>query len=163
MSNAWPRSSSTAWRRPQAGVDFTTDVAVWYPLRVIMSILGVAPEDEALMLRLTQQVLTGQDPELGSASEAGAFVAAMELFQFFKPIIADRRANPRDDIASIIANAEIDGVLLAERDVFGYFLIIATAGHDTTSYSLAGGLLRSCKTPISSPACAQIPRFCFRR
>jgi cytochrome P450 len=127
--------------------DFTADVAVWYPLRVIMTILCVPPEDEALMLRLTQQVLTGQDPELGGGEAGGAFVAAMELFKYFMPIIAERRANPRDDIASAIVNATIDGKLIADRDVFGYFLIIATAGHDTTSYSLAGGLLALLQNP----------------
>lgn len=127
--------------------DFTTDVAVWYPLRVIMTILCVPPEDEALMLRLTQQVLTGQDPELGGADAGSAFAAAMELFKYFMPIIAERRANPRDDIASAIATAQVDGQLIADRDVFGYFMIIATAGHDTTSYSLAGGLLALLQNP----------------
>ena len=126
--------------------DFAGDIALGYPLRVIMSILGVAPEDEALMLRFTQQLLTSQDPEFNDA-EANPVKAMGEMFLYFQPIIADRRANPRGDIASVIANATIDGAYLADRDVFGYFLIIATAGHDTTSYSLTGGLLALLEHP----------------
>ncbi|WP_238995213.1 cytochrome P450 [Sphingomonas solaris] len=127
--------------------DFSADIAMWYPLRVIMTILGVPPEDEALMLPLTQQTLTSQDPEFQSGDPAGGMTPMMRMFDYFKPIIADRRANPRDDIASVIANASIDGAHLADRDVFGYFLILATAGHDTTSYSLAGGLLALLQNP----------------
>lgn len=126
--------------------DFSADIAMWYPLRVIMTILGVPPEDEALMLRLAQQVLSSQDPEF-QAKGGSAVAAMMEMFDYFKPIIADRQRSPRDDIASVIANAEFDGEKLPERDIFGYFLIIASAGHDTTSYSLAGGLLALLRNP----------------
>lgn len=125
--------------------DFATDIAMWYPLRVIMTLIGVPAQDEALMLRLTQQILSGQDPEFQRGGDSvSPFV---EMFNYFKPIIADRQHNPRDDIASVIANAKIDGAPLADRDVFGYFLILATAGHDTTSYSLAGGLLALLQNP----------------
>ena len=123
--------------------DFSADIAMWYPLRVIMTILGVPAEDEALMLRLTQQTLTSQDPEF----QTDGVSPMVRMFQYFQPIIADRRANPRDDIASVIASAQLDGDYLADRDVFGYFLILATAGHDTTSYSLAGGLLAMLQNP----------------
>lgn len=119
--------------------DFAFDIALGYPLRVIMSILGVPPEDEATMLRWTQQLLTSQDPEFNDP-DASPIKAMGEMFAHFQPIVADRRANPRADIASVVANAKVDGEYLADRDVFGYFLIIATAGHDTTSYSLTGGL-----------------------
>ncbi|HEX7876786.1 MAG TPA: cytochrome P450 [Sphingobium sp.] len=126
--------------------DFSTDIAMWYPLRVIMTILGVPAKDEAYMLRLTQQTLSSEDPEFIKPGESG-MSAMLQMFQYFQPIIADRRANPRDDIASVVANAKLDDEYLPDRDVFGYFLILATAGHDTTSYSLAGGLLALIQNP----------------
>ena len=126
--------------------DFAADIALGYPLRVIMSILGVPAEDEATMLRWTQQLLTSQDPEFNDP-DASPITAMSEMFAYLQPIIAERRANPRGDIASVIANAQIDGEYLADRDAFGYFLIIATAGHDTTSYSLTGGLLALLENP----------------
>ena len=121
--------------------DFSADIAMWYPLRVIMTILGVPPEDEADMLRLSQRILSSEDPEFAPKSADDSVTNAIkELAQYFMPVIADRRVTPRDDIASVIANATYEGELLNERDAFGYFLIIATAGHDTTSYALAGGM-----------------------
>lgn len=123
----------------EGACDFAADIALGYPLRVIMSILGVKPEDEAFMLRLTQQILTSQDPEF-NGPEANPMQAVGEMYAYFQPIIADRRANPQGDIASVISNAKVDGEYLPDRDVFGYFLIVATAGHDTTSYALTGGL-----------------------
>lgn len=127
--------------------DFASDIAMWYPLRVIMTILGVPPEDEALMLKLTQQQLSSQDPEFAEGGGTTGMTAMKQMFDYFQPIIADRRANPRDDIASVIATATLDGEYLADRDVFGYFVILATAGHDTTSYSLAGGMLALLENP----------------
>lgn len=121
--------------------DFSSEIAMWYPLRVIMTILGVPPEDEANMLRLTQRILSSEDAQFQeNGDDNSAAQAIMELANYFMPVIADRRKNPRNDIASVIANATYEGKLLEDRDAFGYFLIIATAGHDTTSYALAGGM-----------------------
>ncbi len=125
--------------------DFSA-VALAYPLRVIMTMLGVPVEDEPLMLRLTQQTLTSQDPEF-QAQGSSSMGAMMEMYLYFQTMIADRRENPRDDLASIIANARVGGELLPEADVFGYFNIIATAGHDTTSYAITGGLLALLENP----------------
>jgi cytochrome P450 len=126
--------------------DFAGDIALGYPLRVIMSILGVPPKDEATMLRWTQQLLTSQDPEF-NAADASPIKAMAEMFAYIQPIVAARRAKPQGDIASVVANAKVDGEFLPDRDVFGYFLIIATAGHDTTSYSLTGGLKALLENP----------------
>ncbi|MEY2926548.1 MAG: hypothetical protein RL367_1025 [Pseudomonadota bacterium] len=120
-------------------------IAAPFPLRVIMSMLGVPQEDEPLMMRLTQQTLSSQDPEF--QEKGGARGAMIQMYDYFQTIIADRRANPRDDLSSLIVNAKVNGDYLPDRDVFGYFNIIATAGHDTTSYSLTGGLLALIENP----------------
>ena len=125
-------------------IDFA-DVAMAFPLRVIMTMLGVPQEDEPLMMRLTQQTLSSQDPEF--QAKGGARAAMMEMFAYFKTIIDDLRVTPNDTLASLIANARVDGELLPDRDVFGYFNIIATAGHDTTSYALTGGMLAFLQYP----------------
>ena len=130
--------------RADGEIDFAT-IAMPFPLRVIMSMLGVPPEDEPLMMRLTQQTLSSQDPEF--QAEGGARGAIMRMYAYFEKLIAAWRATPDDSLGSLIANARIDGALLADRDVFGYFNIIATAGHDTTSYSLTGGMLALLEHP----------------
>ena len=90
--------------------DFVKDVAIWYPLRVIMSILGVPEEDEPLMLKLTQELFGSSDPDTTRSFEMTDFMQVVQDFeQYFIDLTAARRANPTDDVASVIANAEIDG------------------------------------------------------
>ena len=145
--------------------DFVKEVAVWYPLRVIMEILGVPQEDEPFMLKLTQEIFGPGDPDVVAETEravdgASAFSAssgndrgvdlfqtAQVLFEYFGKLTAARRANPRDDVASIIANGVIDGEPIGEREAMSYYVIVATAGHDTTSNAAAAGLLELIRAP----------------
>lgn len=121
--------------------DFVTDVAVWYPLRVIMTILGVDRKDEARMLTLTQELFGAQDPETQRGAGFEDLTATItDFFQFFTALTAERRANPKDDVASVIANATIDGRPIGDLEAMSYYIIVATAGHDTTSSTTAGGL-----------------------
>lgn len=122
--------------------DFVEDIALWYPLRVILMIFGLPVEEEPRMLRLSKEVNGAQDPDINRGASEGEHMLAVigEMFQFFQDVANDRRANPRDDLATIIANAHIDGAPIADGDVFSYYLSITVAGHDTTSASTAGGL-----------------------
>ena len=121
--------------------DFVKDVAVWYPLRVIMSILGVPEEDEPLMLKLTQELFGSSDPDTTRSFEMTEFMSVVNDFEdYFRDLTAARRANPTDDVASVIANAKVDDKQIPDLETNGYYMIIATAGHDTTSSSTSGGL-----------------------
>jgi len=121
--------------------DFVKDIALLYPLRVIMSIIGVAPEEEPMMLKLTQELFGGQDPEQGRPEDDGSGMAVLlDFFAYFKNVVEDRRQNPTDDLASVLANARVDGEYLEELDLISYFIITATAGHDTTSATSSVGL-----------------------
>ena len=135
--------------------NFVDEVALHFPLRVIMEILGVPREDEPRMLKLTQELFGATDPDLRrkgdeSTPEARQQVvqaAMMDFFNYFKMLTEDRRANPRDDVASTIANAQVDGQPISDLDVMSYYLIIATAGHDTTSSSTAGAMWALAERP----------------
>lgn len=130
-------------------LDFVTEVAVWYPLRVIMSILGVPAADEALMLKLTQELFGADDPDMKreQAPDEDRMQTLIDFFNYFNALTASRRANPTDDLASLIANAQIDGAPIGELEAMSYYVIIATAGHDTTSSSTAGGMLALLEHP----------------
>jgi cytochrome P450 len=126
--------------------DFVADVALHYPLHVIMEILGVPREDEPRMLMLTQELFGSADPELGrkyddpsKAIEAVQGVL-MDFYNYFAKITAARRAEPKDDLATVIANSKIDGQPISEFEALSYYVIVATAGHDTTSSSTAGAM-----------------------
>lgn len=128
--------------------DFVSEVALGFPLRVIMTILGVDPEDEPKMLRLTQEFFGTKDPDNARKGTQDGVAALSDVVgefgEFFSAIVADRRANPCDDLASLIANAQVDGQAISDLDALSYFVTIATAGHDTTSSSSAGGMWALC-------------------
>jgi cytochrome P450 len=129
--------------------DFVKDVAVWYPLRVIMTILGVPREDDHKMLALTQAVFGSNDPErAGEQTGVEARQAAiLEFFRYFTALSAERRNNPTDDLATVIANAQTDSKPIGDFEAKSYYFIVATAGHDTTSSTVAGGLLALMQNP----------------
>ena len=130
-------------------IDFVQDVAIWYPLRVIMMILGVPEEDEVRMLKLTQELFGADDPDMqrGESTPEEREAVLLDFFQYFSKMTADRRANPGDDVATVIANAEINGAQIGDLEAISYYVIVATAGHDTTSSSTAGGLQALIQNP----------------
>jgi cytochrome P450 len=121
--------------------DFVQEVAVNYPLYVIMSMLGIPESDFPRMLKYTQELFGSEDAEFqrGTTKEE-QMVVLLEMFQYFNELTASRREHPTEDLASATANATIDGEPLSDIDTVSYYLIIATAGHDTTSATIAGGL-----------------------
>ena len=135
--------------------DFASDVAFLYPLRVIMTVLGVPQEDEAFMLKLTQELFNNADPELNRRRAEltpeemlkSLWETTMELENYFKAVTEKFRANPTGEINSLIANAQINGDYLNHRQLMGYYIIAATAGHDTTSNTTAGAMWALAERP----------------
>src|SRR6202035_1245129 len=121
--------------------DFAQEIAVNYPLYVIMSLLGLPEADFPRMLKLTQELFGSDDAEFkrGTTYE-DQLPALLDMFEYFNSVTASRREHPTEDLASAIANARIDGQPLSDIDTVSYYLIVATAGHDTTSATISGGL-----------------------
>ncbi len=141
--------------------DFVKEVALWYPLRVINSILGVPRSDEKFMLKMTQEIFGPGDPDVTATSDnvsgdgntitsdqgVDLLKTAQELFAYFGAITEARRKSPQDDLSSVIANGMIDGQPIGEREAMSYYIIVATAGHDTTSSTASGGLRELIRNP----------------
>ena len=127
--------------------DFARDIAMHYPLHVIMSILGVPESDEAFMLKLTQELFGGLDPDLQRKSSDPLSNTILDFFMYFKKITEERRAHPTEDLSSVIANGTLKGCPLGDIETASYYIIVATAGHDTTSSSIAGGLRALVENP----------------
>ncbi len=135
--------------------DFAKDVAFLFPLHVIMEVLGVPEADEPRMLKLTQELFGSTDPELnrtGKAMDRETGVQAVQatvvdFMTYFNAMTEDRRANPRDDLASVIANGAVHGQPLGHLEAMSYYIIAATAGHDTTSSTTAGALWALAENP----------------
>lgn len=128
--------------------DFVPDIAVNFPLYVIMSLLGIPERDFPRMLRLTREMVGGDDAEYRRNNNPQGRVAIIaDFFQYFSELTLSRRRTPTGDMASAIANARIDGALLSDADAASYYLLIAVAGHDTTKAALSGGLLALIENP----------------
>lgn len=143
--------------------DFVNEVALWYPLRVIMMILGLPAEDENRMLQMTQEIFGPQDPDVVARSriltqglsgpestgnpQVDLFALVQQFFAYFGEVMNDRRANPRDDLATVIAQGTVDGEPIGLLEAISYYAITVTAGHDTTSSSASGGLLQLIRNP----------------
>jgi cytochrome P450 len=137
-------------------IDFVGDVALYYPLHIIMEILGVPAEDEPMMLKLTQEIFGSEDPavkrksgEQASKVDAGAALmnAVAGFNAYFRALNENRLLHPRDDVATLLAQAVVDGAPLSERHRLGYYVILAAAGHDTTSSSASMGMWALSRQP----------------
>lgn len=130
--------------------DFARDIAMPYPLQVILAILGLPESDYPRMLQLTQELFGAEDAELQRDPDALAGVAKIvgDFITYFQALSADRQSNPTGDLASVIANGQIGGEPIDFLKMISYYVIVATAGHDTTSNAMAGGL----KALIDHPA-----------
>lgn len=126
--------------------DFIEEIAVPYPLIMITSILGLPDSDAPLVLKLTQELFGATDPERNAAGDYG-LATAMEFFDYLGGVVQQRRADPQDDLMSVVATATIDGEPLSDMDTLSYGMLLAAAGHDTTSSSVGVGMMQLARNP----------------
>jgi len=130
-------------------LDVVADFCLGYPLHVIMTLFGVPEMDEPRMMSLTQDVFGTTDPDTQRADieplspEAAAqqwSAAFADFYAYFDDLVEARRAEPQDDLATVVARARHPetGEYFAKEIAYAWFIAIATAGHDTTSSTLAG-------------------------
>jgi cytochrome P450 len=129
--------------------DFVEHAAMRYPLRVILSLLGLPPEDEDHILRFTQAFQSPQDPDFGEADEGFALDSNVleEYKDYFYALVDRLRAKPDGTVGSKIANGTIDGKPLSHWEAMSQLVVVATAGHDTTSASTAGAMWGMAERP----------------
>jgi len=121
--------------------DFASDVAVPFSLRVITNILGLPESDEPLIARLVSGMMgADQSDDPPDPTINPVHVAMLGFRDYFETLIADRQAHPRDDLATVIANARIAGGQMPRYEMVSYYIIIVTAGYQTTSFTGAAGL-----------------------
>jgi cholest-4-en-3-one 26-monooxygenase len=115
-----------------------TDVAVWLPLIVIGDAMGMEEKDHDVLLEWSDDLMRGlgsSDPTLVQKQ-----IDAFSGWQtFITDVIADRRANPRDDVISALVHAEVDGEPLSDTDLVFETLLILIGGDETTRHVMTGG------------------------
>ncbi len=124
--------------------DFVERIAAPLPIAVVAWILGVPRDDWGLLFRWTNEVIGADDPEFrqpGETRDQTATRARTELHDYFRLLVEQRRAAPRDDMVTELIRAEIDGEPLTERQLLAYCELMVEAGNETTRNAISGGLL----------------------
>jgi len=141
--------------------DFVDKVAAPLPIAVIAWLLGVPESDWNLLFDWTNRTIGAADPEYQkegeTASETGN-AAMAELFGYFSRMVEDRKKNPKDDLVSLFAHAEIDGKKLEPMEVLAWCFIIVVAGNETTRNGTSGGMLALIEHPDQMRMVQQDPR-----
>jgi cytochrome P450 len=127
--------------------DFAEEIAIPYPLTMITTLLGLPESDNDLVLKLTQELFHATDPERQRSGEPTGLATAQQFAFYLGGILQQRREQPTDDLMSVIANSEIDGEPIPVMEAIAYGILLATAGHDTTSSSVGVGMLAFARNP----------------
>ncbi len=120
--------------------DFVHDIAAQLPLAVIAELLGVPEADRPRIYELSNRVAAGDDPDYSTSIEESS-QAAMEIWAYANELALARKAEPRDDLVSVLMRSEVDGERLTETEFDAFFLTLAVAGNETTRNLIAGGML----------------------
>ncbi|HVN41187.1 MAG TPA: hypothetical protein VMT50_00265, partial [Steroidobacteraceae bacterium] len=129
--------------------DFARDIANWVPLTVIMSIIGLPEQDAEFILRSTQALLAASDPDLQRDQKQYGTAEFQQLFTYLNEFVQRWRKEPTEDLGSVIAAGLVDGAPMGLLETLSYLMIASTAGHETTSSAMGGGLLALIEHPAA--------------
>ena len=130
-----------------AGFDLMQAVAQPLPVIVIAEMLGVPPEDRAQFKIWSDQRARTLEPSIDARERALAEAANKSLNDYFRPIIEERRAEPKDDIVSALAQAEEEGDRLTELEMLNMLRLLLIAGNETTTNLIGNGVLALLRHP----------------
>jgi cholest-4-en-3-one 26-monooxygenase len=125
--------------------DFVASIASELPLLVIAELVGCPMEDRAKLFDWSNQMIGFEDPDFANA--AGATDAMTEMIEYAGHLAAKRRSDPRDDLTSVLVNAEVDGERLDELGFNMFFMLLILAGNETTRNAISGGMLALSENP----------------
>jgi cytochrome P450 len=131
-------------------IDFVGRMTAPLTLWVLADLLGVPKEDWPLMFQWTNQVAGSSDPEYQLEGETPFETinrARIALFQYFADLAERRRAEPRDDMVSVISTSRVDDAPMPSLETLSYFFLLVVAGNETTRNAASGGLLALIENP----------------
>jgi methyl-branched lipid omega-hydroxylase len=131
-------------RHPGGRCDIVRELAAPLPLQIICSMMGIPEEDEERVFGWTNVILG----EFHTEDDFAAFErVAQEIGAFGVAMAMDRRSNPRDDLCTALVQAEVDGERLSDAEIASFFILLATAGNETTRNAITHGVLELTRHP----------------
>ncbi len=119
--------------------DFVRDIAAPLPMAVIGDMLGVLPEDRSTLLKWSDDLVCGLSSHVDEATAQTMMDAFAAYTAFTMETIAKRRAEPTEDLFSILVNAEVEGQRMSDDEIVFETLLILIGGDETTRHTLSGG------------------------
>jgi len=134
--------------------DFVQQVSARLPLKIICDMMGIPGEHYEMVLRDTNLILAGGDPEfLGEDIDVAIgkiLTAGAELADLVTTLAAQRQDNPGDDLITALATANVDGEQLTPSELASFFILLVVAGNETTRTALSHALVLLTEHPDQS-------------
>ena len=135
-------------RAGEAGeMEVVRDLAHPLPVNAIAELMGVPADDREFFRSCSANLVQLLDPLQGRGGAAPMREASHALFEYFRPLLAERRESPRDDLLSAMIAAEENGETLDELDLLSLSALLLVAGHETTSNLIASGVVTLLRHP----------------
>ncbi|MFK7917130.1 MAG: cytochrome P450 [Ilumatobacter sp.] len=131
---------------PDKTCDFVEHVAAALPLEIICDMMGIPADDYAKIFNWTNTILGVGDPDFVTSYD-DLMVQSLEMFTYAQALGEDRRANPQDDITSVMMTAEVDGEQLTPQEFGSFFILLVVAGNETTRNSITHGMMALTEHP----------------
>ena len=125
--------------------DWIEEFAGKLPMDVISEMMGVPPADRADIRRMADMVMHREDGVTDVPDSA--IEASLNLVVYYSNMVAERRANPGDDLTSALLDAEIDGDVLTDDEIIGFMFLMVVAGNETTTKLLGNALYWAGRNP----------------
>jgi cytochrome P450 len=137
---------------PLGEFDFVEHISVELPMQILSDIMGSPLEDRHTLVSLGDRLLGNSEPDfvgdlVKDQSDLSQYAhlpfsspAALEMFDYALGLADLKRNNPGEDVVTILINSELDGDTLSEHEFKLFFLLLITAGNETTRHSMSHGI-----------------------
>ena len=126
---------------PGEPFDFLVDIAAELPMQMICILLGVPESERHWLFHAIEPQFDFGGARKASVGQMSVEEAGSRMYAYGQELIASKRAQPTDDMLSVVANATVDDDGLSDLELYLFFSLLFSAGAETTRNSVAGGLL----------------------
>jgi cytochrome P450 len=136
--------------QPGEPFDFLVDIAAELPMQMICILLGVPESERHWLFEAIEPQFDFGGSRKAALSQLSVEEAGSRMYSYGQQLIASKRAEPTDDMLSVVANATVDelgGPVPSDLEVYLFFSLLFSAGAETTRNSVAGGLLALAQHP----------------
>jgi cytochrome P450 len=131
---------------PDGQCDIVTELAGPLPLQVICDMMGIPDDDHHKVFYWTNVILGLGDPDVAATYEEFEQVSH-DIGAYGVALAEDRRSNPGDDLTTSLVQAELDGERLSSSEIASFFILLATAGNETTRNAISHGVVALTRYP----------------